>query len=169
MPSADSASKVIHHMQRSEKMLRAGHGLSVDSSIQRRLVMAAGPTALYSDPSFSLFKLADKRPLPEPRGALFDICTENFHYALPVDSVMTRLEGDDLGQLLSEPARGCPSAAAPGPAQGALPVPQPAAPAEPETKTAPSETRAKPPKQKEKKGKKEKEKKDKKEKKREEG
>ena len=116
-------------------------------------------TFVCSDPSFSLFKLADKRPLPEPRGALFDICTENFHYALPVDSVMTRLEGDDLGQLLSEPARGCPSAAAPGPAQGALPVPQPAAPAVPETKTAPSELPAKPPKQKEKKGKKEKEKK----------
>lgn len=107
---------------------------------------------LCSDPSFSLFKLADKRPLPEPRGALFDICTENFHYALPVDAVLSPLAKEDLGELLTAPA----AAATAPPAHPTVPS---AAAAAPQTDAAPPETQEKPLKQKEKKEKKEKEKK----------
>lgn len=179
VPSADSASKVIHHMQRSAKLLRSGHGLAIDTSIQRRVDGVAGPRELYryfttkaysyhaatsytleydslmciyvicSHPSFSLYKLADRRPLPEPRGALFDICSENFHFALPEEPVTKGLGPDDLGQLLSEPVKDTQ------PPEPAAEQPK----ADPEAQVKPAEPQAKAPKQKEKKEKKDKEKK----------
>jgi hypothetical protein len=48
VPSADSAAKIIQQMEKNgRKMLRAGHGLAVDKSIQRHLSAMSGPTTLY--------------------------------------------------------------------------------------------------------------------------
>jgi hypothetical protein len=136
VPASDSAAKVLNHMQKSEKMLKAGHGLDDSVPVQKRLVDAPGPTSLFrcvlstnaavvhvktqamlvpphqrffigitvcSHPTCSLYALVGRKPLPEPRVALFDVCSENFHHALPSGAIGASLPPELLGELVSEP------------------------------------------------------------------
>jgi len=129
----DSALKTLQVISKSSKMLRAGHALVDNQSIQKRFAGAPGQTSLYryegcttcihlaavtdqdvrlstqygcdcSHPSFSLFKLVGMEPLGPPRAALFDI-DEKFMHAIPVSAGNVNISTEELGQLVSEPEK----------------------------------------------------------------